>query len=285
MKKKIIFLDIDGTLTVAGTNVPPKSALGAIRMAQDKGHQVFLCTGRNYDMLRPLLSYGFDGVVASAGGYICCGDKVIYDCPMTKKQQELVLRTLEESGFFRTIECLDGSYTDDGFKEFLEKHAGADSNSELLRWRRQIEKELRIRPIKEYAGQPVYKVVVMGTDSNSIQQASEKLKEDFVLCMQDTDHYGIMNGEVINRQFDKGQAVRRVCAYLHMEPEDTVAFGDSMNDKEMMEAAGYAVCMENGSDTLKKLADETCPSVEEDGLYHAFVKLGLADSTRFMRQT
>lgn len=75
--EKIIFLDIDGTLTAAGSNVPPESALQAVRAAQAKGHMVFLCTGRNYDMLRPLLCYGFDGVVASAGGYISIGNQVI----------------------------------------------------------------------------------------------------------------------------------------------------------------------------------------------------------------
>ena len=35
-------------------------------------------------MLMPLLKYGFDGVVASSGGYIRCGEEVIYDCPMTE---------------------------------------------------------------------------------------------------------------------------------------------------------------------------------------------------------
>lgn len=75
MKKRIIFLDIDGTLTEPGCNEPPKSAIGAIRETQKKGNLVFLCTGRNYDMLRPLLQYGFDGVIASSGAYILCGGK------------------------------------------------------------------------------------------------------------------------------------------------------------------------------------------------------------------
>ena len=52
---KLIFLDIDGTLTPAGSNVPPESALKAIRAAQAKGHTVFLCTGRNLAMLAPVL--------------------------------------------------------------------------------------------------------------------------------------------------------------------------------------------------------------------------------------
>lgn len=274
MKKKVIFLDIDGTLTTAGSNVPPESALRAIRAAQEKGHLVFLCTGRNYDMLKPLLAYGFDGVIASAGGYVCCGQEVIYDCPMSQGQQELVLNTLEENGIFRTVECLNGSYTDDGFKEFLEEHAGENGNSELLRWRRQIEQELNIRSMREYAGQPVYKVVLMSPDLERIKRAEEKLKNDFMFCIQDANGQGIVNGEVINRQFDKGRAVIRVCEYLHIPVEDSIAFGDSMNDREMMEAAGYAVCMENGSDSLKKLADEVCPRVEQDGLYQAFLKMG-----------
>lgn len=275
MKKKAIFLDIDGTLTVEGTNIPPESAVWAIHAARSKGHLVFLCTGRNFDMLKPLLHYGFDGVVASAGGYIRLGNQVIYDCPMTEKQREHVFGTLEQNGIFRTVECLDGAFTDDGFKDFLEGHAKEDSNSELLRWRRQVEEELNIRSMREYAGQPVYKVVVMSKDMSSMQQAQEKLKKDFLFCIQDANKYGFVNGEVINRKFNKGKAVARVCEYLHFAVEDTIAFGDSMNDKEMLEMAGYSVCMENGGDSLKKLADEVCPCVEQDGLHHTFLKLGL----------
>ena len=70
MEQKIIFLDIDGTLTEPGHNEPPESAIWAVKKAQEKGNYVVLCTGRNYAMLSPLLSYGFDGVVASSGGYI-----------------------------------------------------------------------------------------------------------------------------------------------------------------------------------------------------------------------
>ena len=68
MKGKLLFLDIDGTLTEPGRNIPPASALEAIKKAQQNGHKVFLCTGRNLAMLKPLLAYDFDGYVASAGG-------------------------------------------------------------------------------------------------------------------------------------------------------------------------------------------------------------------------
>ena len=82
MSPKLIFLDIDGTLTMPGANEPPQSALDAIRASQRKGNLVFLCSGRNPGMLAPLLKYGFDGVIACAGGYVTVGDELIYDMPM-----------------------------------------------------------------------------------------------------------------------------------------------------------------------------------------------------------
>ena len=65
MTTKLIFLDIDGTLTEPGKNVPPASAQEAIRRARERGHRVALCSGRNRGMLSPLLQYGFDGILES----------------------------------------------------------------------------------------------------------------------------------------------------------------------------------------------------------------------------
>lgn len=274
MGKKIIFLDIDGTLTEPGTNEPPESAVRAVNLARENGNYVFLCTGRNYGMLSPLLKYGFDGAVASSGGYIRMGEQTIYDCPMTEVQKEQVLGILEQNGIYRTVECLDGSYTDDGFKEFLAEHAGSGKNSELLRWRKQIEKSLNIRSMKEYGGEPVYKVVIMCREAGQLLEPQKLLGGGFHFCIQEPDAYGIINGEVVNRQFDKGKGVERVCRYLGIPVEDTIAFGDSMNDLEMLKTAGTSVCMENGSEALKKIADDVCPAVTDDGLYRAFEKYG-----------
>lgn len=274
MKPKAIFLDIDGTLTEPGTNVPPDSALEAIRKAQEAGNYVFLCTGRNYAMLSPLLKYGFDGVVASAGGYVVCKDQVIYDCPMTEEQRIKVMDVLKRNGVFRTVECIDGAYTDDEFKDFLREHADEDGNSEVLRWREQIEKDLNILSMQEYKGKPIYKVVVMSPSVEALKNCEEELDGDFSFCIQDT-RGAFVNGETINRKFDKGTGVKKVCEYLGIPLEDSVGFGDSMNDKEMLEVAGLSICMENGSEAMKKIADVICPSVTEDGIKKAFEKYHL----------
>lgn len=278
MNKKLIFLDIDGTLTAPGSNEPPASALAAIRAAQAEGHRVFLCTGRNYDMLKPLLKFGFDGAVASGGGYVFTDGQVLYDCPMTEEQKERALRLFAECGVLRTIEARDASYCDEGMGEFLQRSSGG--NSELLRWREALEKDLGIRPMREYDGRPIYKVVFMCAAADQLAPAIRELEGEFHFLVQDMAGANCLNGELINRKFDKGTGIRRVCEALGVPLEDTIGFGDSMNDLEMIQTVAVGVCMANGSPTLKKRCTMVCPAVEEDGLATAFRELGLVKSNK-----
>ena len=273
MNRKLIFLDIDGTLTSPGCNVPPDSALEAVRAARAAGHKVFLCTGRNPDMLRPVLSYGFDGAVATGGGYVFCGDEVLFDCPMPDEQRDLGMRLLREQGVLLTIEAKDASYCDESMADFLEKSSGG--NSELARWRKALEEDLGIRPMSEYDGRPIYKIVFLCSDEAQLRPAREALERDYYFLVQDMAAANCLNGEVINRRFDKGLGIRRVCEALGAGLEDTVGFGDSMNDLEMIRTVGTSVCMANGSPRLQELSDLVCPSVEEDGLAEGFRRLGL----------
>lgn len=270
MGQKIIFLDIDGTLCESGRNVPPASALDAIKKARAAGNKVFLCTGRNLGMLSPLLKYGFDGVVGSSGGFVTCGSAVIYDCPMNPQQQKKALDVLAKNGVFCTVECKDHSYTDEGFKEFLKRKAQKESNSEVLRWREQIEKDLGILPMGQYSSEPIYKVVLMCEHREQLEEPLALLQEDFTLVIQDDASRGYINAELVLRRFDKGTGVIRVCEHLGIPVQDTYGYGDSMNDREMIETVGHSVVMANGSGALKAMADEICPAVTEDGLYKSF---------------
>lgn len=273
MNKKIIFLDIDGTLTAPGTNIPPDSAIEAIGRARKGGHKIFLCTGRNYDMLRPLLDYEFDGFIASSGGYVKCNDEVVFDCPMTEEQKASALEVLKENGIFRTVECLNDSYTDEGFAEFVK--VKGDENSELIRWRKQIEEALNIKPMNLYANEPVYKIVFMCKNKEQIEKAERVLGEDFNIVIQSENEYGLINGELVNKKFDKGEAVKKVYGYYKMKRGDTIGIGDSANDIGMFKAVGKAVCVKNGSEELLALADMVCPSYDEDGIFEAFKQLEL----------
>ncbi len=273
MRSKLVFLDIDGTLTQPGMNIPPDSALRAMARAREKGHKLFLCTGRNYHMLLPVLRYGFDGAVASSGGYVFTGEKVLFDCPMSRQQLELGMKLLGDKGVLRTIEAKNGNWADMEQEQAFAEATGG--NSEFLRWRRVISEKLDIRPMQEYDGSPVYKIVFICREDSQLLPARKALEQDFHFLMQDMPAFQCVNGEMVNRLFDKGRGVRIMSEYFGMPLEDTIGFGDSMNDLEMMETVGYSVCMENGSPRLKEECDMVCPAVDADGLAWAFEKLGL----------
>lgn len=272
MERRIIFLDVDGTLTEPAQNKPPRSALRAIREARSLGHLVFLCTGRNYAMLKPLLQYDFDGMIASAGGYIQCGQEVIYDCPMTERQRKLSMEILRKNGIYQTVECLNSTYADESLKEFLCSAQEEYWNSELIRIKKQAEKNLNVLPMNEYHNEPVYKILITCHSMQQLEEPREILGDDFDFCMQGEDSHGFINGEIINLQFDKGRAVERVCSHLNIPLSASIGFGDSMNDKTMLQTVGLSICMGNGNEYLKKLTDDVCPSVQKDGILHAFRK-------------
>ena len=273
MNKKLIFLDIDGTLTPAGSNTPPESAMKAVRLAQANGHRVFLCTGRNPAMLAPVLELGFEGAVAGAGGYVFAGDRVLFDCPMPQEDFETGMRLLKETGVFRTIEAKDATWGDEDLGEFLAQ--AGDGNSELVRWRKALAEQLHILPMSAYDGRPVYKIVFMCREASQLEPARRALEKDYSFVVQDVAAHHCLNGELINRKYDKGRGVKIVADEYGVGLEDTIGFGDSMNDLEMIETVGYSVCMDNGSPALKAKSDLVCPAVEEDGLYMAFEQLGL----------
>lgn len=247
--------------------------MDAIRRAQARGHKVFLCTGRNPGMLAPVLALGFEGAVAGAGGYVFAGDKVLFDCPMTPEQLETGMRLLREQGVFRTIEAKDTTWGDEDLGEFLAQ--AGEGNSELVRWRKALAEELNIRPMSEYDGRPVYKIVFMCREAAQLEPARAALESEFNFVVQDVAAHHCLNGELINRKFDKGRGIRIVADYFGVGIEDTIGFGDSMNDLEMIETVGTSVCMDNGSPALKEKSDIVCPSVTDDGLAWAFEKLGL----------
>ena len=77
LDKKIIFLDVDGTLC-NDKGLVPESAAIAVKKARKNGHLVYLCTGRSkaeiYDFI---MDIGFDGIIGAGGGLLklkakCC---------------------------------------------------------------------------------------------------------------------------------------------------------------------------------------------------------------------
>ena len=230
-------------------------------------------------MTQPLLDYGFDGAVCSAGGYVFCGDKVLVDLPMEPQLAKDVRSAMERHGVECTLEARDATYGSLKMIErwsFTHRDAG-DLNSEAARWRKAMEDGMTMSPLADYKGEPLYKIVYIAEHSEDLDEAKRLYEDRFVFCESKLDGLdgGYVNGELINRRFDKGRGIKAVCDYLGVPLQDSIGFGDSDNDLQMTDVVGISVCMANGSASLKQRCDRIAPSVYEDGIAKEFAALGL----------
>jgi len=269
MRPKLIFFDIDGTLVAPGKLIPSGKVIDAVHNAQVNGHKTFLCTGRNITFSEPLLKYGFSGTVSSAGAYILYDGKVVTDAPMTDSQRDHVIKTLHDVGMLCILCAKDGDYAEAGSlpKEF----ASGDNNSEAERL-----ESLSFLPFDAYTGSPVYSVPFVCPERDALAKAEQELSDEFHICIyssaKETEN---INGEIFQTGYDKGAGVKRLCEYLGVGIEDTIGFGDSMNDYEMMQVVQTSVCMAGGSDELKRISTMVCPGVEDDGVAEGLKMLGI----------
>ena len=61
--------------------------------------------------------------------------------------------------------------------------------------------------------------------------------------------------ELIPKESGKGEALKRLCEFLEIPVENSIAAGDGDNDISMIEAAGVGVAMLNAPETVRTVAD------------------------------
>ena len=75
--------------------------------------------------------------------------------------------------------------------------------------------------------------------------------------------------EMVPKGFNKGMGIEKVCELLGEDIANTFAFGDSINDKEMLLAAGIGVGMGGTYHDLSEYADYITASLDDDGIWKA----------------
>lgn len=65
----------------------------------------------------------------------------------------------------------------------------------------------------------------------------------------------------------KAYPLNIICQRIGISLKQTIAFGDTSNDNEILKTAGWGVCMFNGTEDTKNISDDvTALSAYEDGL-------------------
>ena len=67
---------------------------------------------------------------------------------------------------------------------------------------------------------------------------------------------------------NKGRSIIEIADYYGIDHKDTYAFGDEINDIEMIKMAGVGVAMGNANTYIKEIADKIALSNDEDGIAH-----------------
>lgn len=266
---KLIFLDIDGTIVSPG-QIPSGATVEAIRSARANGHKVFLSTGRREaDVPEPVRSIGFDGGIYSAGGRVVVDGKEILNRPMSNDLLQQATDVLREWNLYFILESASGVYMGARGQTF--------SNTigrmiQLLRAELPIEDQKQI-PERD----PVYKIIFLAESKVQVEQVVGRLGAAATVVYSSSLFPGISSftGEISNININKSTALTHICQHLGVDFRDCIAFGDSMNDVEILQAAGVGIAMGNADAYVKEIADQICESCEEDGIAKALARMNL----------
>ena len=79
--------------------------------------------------------------------------------------------------------------------------------------------------------------------------------------------------DVINKGVSKASALVCIEKEFGIKPEECAAFGDYLNDVELLEAVGYGFAMANAKDEVKKIARYETASNKEHGVIKGIRRL------------
>ena len=109
----------------------------------------------------------------------------------------------------------------------------------------------------------IYKIVVSYNDTSYLDKVAEVIKKE-------TDADAIRSGKKVlavkARGVSKAEAIKKLAQKLGILIKDIIAFGDEVNDIEMLTLVGLGIAMENADDVVKEAADQIAGSNDQDGV-------------------
>lgn len=277
MSRKVVFVDVDGTL-VNDRGVVPDSARAAVRAARANGHLVLLCTGRSMaEMWDEIMDVGFDGVIAAAGGYLEYRGEVIYHLNVPLDQVVRVVELFDANGTQYFLEANSGLYGSPGIKPRLRELVFGGVTDEVIL----AELEIGLGPFTDR--------VIIGADPArddinkisfldcplSIEEIRSELGDAFTVIPGSVPMFGPNSGELSLPGVHKATAIQALLDHLGVDVADTLGYGDGHNDLEMLQHVGVGIAMGNAVPELVAVADEVTASVDADGLAASFARHGL----------
>lgn len=247
----LILSDLDGTLFRNDKSVSNHTKETIIK-AQEKGILFGISTSRALVNAVKFLDGINPDLVISNGGALAFhrtkdkSQEKIYDSEFTKEETEtLIEKTFQVLGK-ETIISIDnehGLYSNAGEDDFGDKFWTKVNFAHFC--------------------EPAMKICIQTLDKNAVEKIASSIGIENVdyLPFSDIPWY-----KLTNKNATKEKAILAVSKALKIPTENMVAFGDDFNDIGMLKLCGKGIAMENAIQQVKDIADEICPSNENDGL-------------------
>lgn len=264
--KKVLVLDIDGTLTNS-QKVITGNTKKAIIDAMKRGHKVMLASGRPTPGMK---KYATELELANYDGYLLSfnGGKIIH-CKTGEIIFQKILPSVVISGLYKfAIENKCGlvTYLGDDIILATEKDEYIEIESKI----NDMECK-KVTNFVDYVSDYSLNKMLMTAPPERAAVLVEELQEKYkdVLSIYRSEPFFI---EIMPKNVDKAASLDRMLTSLGLTKDDAICCGDGFNDKSMIEYAGVGVAMENAQPAVKEVADYITKSNDEDGIVHVIEK-------------
>lgn len=273
--KKAVFFDIDGTLVTRNNHIP-KTTIEAVERLKRNGITPVIATGRAPILIWEIAEkLNINSYIAMNGQYIIHEGETIYSNPIDMQVVDAVVefaRERRDGILLSTEEKLIAnsaiSLVNRGrIATFMKGLVGfIPHRIQISLWKSMMKKA----PDKEdYMGENIFMMNI-----NADQEEERDYEKVFGNTLTFT-RANQLSMDIINKGISKATGIQTMMEVLGIPPQHTYAFGDGLNDMEMLQYVGTGVAMENGFEELKATADFVTDSVFNDGISKGLQKLEL----------
>lgn len=251
---KLIVTDIDGTLVPDGANEVNPELFDLIVKLREKGIQFAAASGRQWRSIERLFAPIKEKIfyISDNGAYVGCRGRNLFLTPVDRQVVMDMVRDVRECPELDImISGPDVVYMETKNQEFV------DWMVDSYRFEvRQVEDLTKVED--SFIKVSVYK-------KQGIEQAASAIREKYQDRLKITIS-GDMWMDCMNQSVNKGAAIREIQESLEILPEETMAFGDQLNDLEMLGRAYYSYAIGNARPEIKKAARFQADTNVNDGV-------------------
>lgn len=251
---KLIAADLDGTLLTTDKRLPPDFGY-VLNELNRRGIMFVAASGRQYYTLRRQFNeFQKDmTIIAENGSSVFCGDNNIICEPIDPEKTKHILDRVYSLGNISPILC--------GFNSAY----GEARNLSVIT-------DIKMFYSEYKTVDSLYDILTRDRILKFALHCSDGAEEFYDMAMRDfSDEYGVfLSGpkwvDIMKKGVSKGSAIDKICKIYGINKEECVAFGDYMNDFEMMSHCGETYAMANAYPELKKVCKYECKSNDEYGV-------------------